>query len=71
MYELPENPAENSKRHLTALSGITDMWEGLGNHPAASHLPSPAGRSSGQLTPVHELTPCMLIPATYSSFAPF
>ena len=41
MYELSENPAENSKRHLRALSGITDMWEGLGNHPVASHLPSP------------------------------
>ena len=41
VYELPENPAENSKRHLTALSGITDMREGLGNHPAASHLPIP------------------------------
>ena len=41
VYELSENPAENSKRHLRALSGITDMWEGLGNHPVASHLPSP------------------------------
>lgn len=57
MYELSENPAENSKRHLRALPGIPDMWEGLRNHPAASRLPGPhlaphptcpAGRSSGQ-----------------------
>lgn len=80
MYELSENPAENSKRQLRALPGITDMWEGFGNHPAASRLPSPHGPTphlpcrkklwAADACLCMSSFPACTSPAAYSPFAP-
>lgn len=66
MYELSENPAENSKRHLRALPGIPDMCVWGGAWESSSCI-TPAQPPSGP--PSH--LPCRkkLWAATYSPFA--
>lgn len=68
MYELSENPAENSKRHLRALPGIPDMWGGLGIIQLHHTCPVPIWPPIQP--PIPPALQEKLWAATYSPFAP-